>query len=313
MTESEFQEFLITVGYRYNKKSKTAFNSFEGFHTMISFKENEKRYIVTLSSGVRERPKLDGMLKTFSAENKDFVIKTAYTDHRVEMILRMTVDSEIDREHLKEVSRFMTELYKSGCINPVCRICSRDRKTGIYVIGQELVPVCSSCITRKRRLYEKRRDMFDKKVQNMPAGIAGALFGAMLGASLYILLYQLFPSFGTTALLIVCGAFAGFVVTGNRATRKSAVICFIMSCVVFFAAEYASLVAGLAVLIEREGGGIAVTEAIQVTNANFADMNNISLVLPEILIGIAVMAAAGIVYFLKRNYTRPLTISKNIL
>ncbi len=313
MTESEFQEFLITVGYRYNKKSKTAFNSFEGFHTLISFRESEKRYVVTLSAGVKDMSALLGKLRSFAADGKDYVIKSAYNNRQIEMILKMTVDSEIDREHLKNVSRFMTELYKSGCINPQCRVCSRNRKTGLYVIGRELVPVCTSCITRKRRLYEKRRDMFEKKTQNMPAGLFGALFGAMLGASLYVLFYQLFPSFGTTALLIICGAFSGFVVTGNRATRKSAVICFVLSCIVFAAAEYVSLVAGLAVLIEREGGGIAVTEAIQVTNSSFTDMNYLLAILPELGVGLAVMAIVGVVYFLKRKYTRPLTISKNVL
>ena len=48
MTESEFQEFMITVGYRYNEKTKTAFNSFEGFRNLIVFNEKENRYSLAL-------------------------------------------------------------------------------------------------------------------------------------------------------------------------------------------------------------------------------------------------------------------------
>ena len=44
MTESEFQEFMITVGYRYNEKTKSAFNSFEGFKTIIEFSQKDNKY-----------------------------------------------------------------------------------------------------------------------------------------------------------------------------------------------------------------------------------------------------------------------------
>ena len=314
MTEAEFQEFLITVGYRYNKKSKTAFNTFEGFHTMICFKDKEKRYSVTLDAGVNDRTKLREMLSSYSSENKGYVLKASYSRKKlIEITVKMTVDSETDREHLKQLSHFMTELYKSGVIFPVCRVCGRNRKTGIYVIGTELTPVCDNCITRKRRIYEKRVDSFEKKTQNMPGGIFGALYGGCFGASVYVLLYQFLPSWGIFAALIAIGAYGGFVVTGNRATRKSAVICFILSVLIFAAAEYAALVAAMSVLIEREGGGIAVTEAMQATNASLGDMGYLGGILIELGIGIAAMAVIGIVYFMKRVYTRPLKISKNIL
>ena len=50
MTESEFQEFMITVGYRYNEKLKFAFNSFEGFKTVIKFSENKNKYSLTVKA-----------------------------------------------------------------------------------------------------------------------------------------------------------------------------------------------------------------------------------------------------------------------
>lgn len=316
MTEGEFQEFLIKVGYRYNKKSKTAFNSFEGFHTLIRFMENEKRYLVQLDAFADDRPVLEKMLRDFSAEGKDHVTKAAYKKRIVEISIKMTVDSQIDREHLEGLARFMMTLYKSGAIRPLCRVCARGRKTGLYVIGQELEPVCDSCITRKRRLYERRVDMFEKKQQNMPAGIAGALFGAILGSSLYVLLYQLWTGFGLYAALIALGAFAGFVVAGSRATKKSAVVCYILSVIVFAAAEYTAIVTALAIQIEREGGGIAVAEAMQVTNTYLTDPSYSSYIwtiLIELAVGVVVMALIGLGYFLKRRYTRPLKISKNVL
>jgi len=313
LTESEFQEFLITVGYRYNKKSKSAFNSYEGFHTIIEFRTSENRYAVSLSAQVENQDDLSERLKEFLVSNKDFVTRAAYKNRMIRISVKMTVDSETDRERLKKVTSFMMELCKSETLTPMCRVCSRNRKTGLYVVGTELMPICDRCIIRKRKQYEHRRDMFEKKKQNMPAGIFGAIFGAALGASMYVLIYQLFSFWGIPAGFIAAFSFCGFVVTGERATRLSAVICGFISFIFFLAAEYVALVAGMSILIEREGGGIAVTEAMEMTNISFTDMSYLNTIIFELIVGTVVMILIGIVYFLKRSYTRPLKISKNVL
>ena len=74
-----------------------------------------------------------------------------------------------------------------------------------------------------------------------------------------------------------------------------------------------ALVAGMSILIEHEGGGIAVTEAMEMTNISLTDISYLKAILLEIAVGSAVMIAVGVVYFLKRMLTRPLKISKNIL
>lgn len=316
MTESEFQEFMITVGYRYCEKAATAFNSFEGFHTRIQFNEKEKRYSLLLSAGTNtsnDAIDVQNMLKEFSALHKNCITKAVYADKKININLKMTVDSEIDKNELKETAKFIIELCKSEKIIPLCSVCFRNKKTGLYIVGRELMPMCDLCVARKRRRYEYKKNVFDKKTQNMPAGIAGAVFGALLGAAVYVLLYQFLNMYGTGSLFIVFLSFVGFVVTGQRATRKSAVICEIISAVIFVMAEYISLVANMSILIEQKGGGIAVSEAIQATNMSFGDMSFLFSAGLDIAIGFAVMAIAGLVYFLKRKYTRPLKISKNIL
>ena len=316
MTESEFQEFMITVGYRYCEKAATAFNSFEGFHTRIQFNEKEKRYSLLLSAGTNtsnDTIDVQNMLKEFSALHKNYITKAVYADKKININLKMTVDSEIDKNELKETAKFIIGLCKSEKIIPVCSVCLHNKKTGLYIVGRELMPMCDLCVSRKRRRYEYKKNVFDKKTQNMPAGIAGAVFGALIGAAVYVLLYQLLPMYGTGSLLIVFLSFVGFVVTGQRATRKSAVICEIISAVIFVMAEYISLVANMSILIEQKGGGIAVSEAIQVTNMSFGDMSFLFAAGLDIAIGFAVMAIVGLAYFLKRKYTRPLKISKNIL
>ncbi|MDD6490259.1 MAG: hypothetical protein PUG48_10725 [Clostridia bacterium] len=316
MTESEFQEFIITVGYRYCEKAKTAFNSFEGFHTRIQFSEKEKRYSLVLSAitnNSNDAIDVQNMLKEFSSEHKNYITKAIYSDKKISINLKMTIDSAIDKNELKEIAKFITELCKSGKIIPVCSVCFRNKKTGLYIVGRELMPMCDFCVERKRQRYEHRKNLFDKKTQNMPAGIAGAVFGALLGAALYVLLYQLLFVFGIGSLFIIVLSFVGFVVTGQRATKKSAVVCEIISAVVFLIAEYVALVANMSILIEQKGGGIAVSEAIQAINMSFMDMSFLVAAGFDILTGFAVMAIAGLVYFLKRKYTRPLKISKNIL
>ncbi len=313
VTEGEFQEFLITVGYRYNSKTKMGFNTFEGFHAMIGFYSVENRYTLSLGADADNLTALFEKIKAFAGQNKAFVSKAGYKDRQIRMNIKMTVDSDIDREHLKEITRFVTELCKSGIITPLCRICSKNKKTGMYIIGSELMPVCDKCIERKRKQYERRRDMFEKKKQNMPAGIGGAVFGAILGASVYVLLYQFWTGFGIWAGIIVSCIFGGYVVAGKRATKLSAVICEIIAGITLLAAEYTAMVANMAISIERNGGGIAVTEAIESTNSTFSDYSILNAFVMEVLIGIGVMVVIGIIYFLKRKFTRPSKISKNLL
>lgn len=119
--------------------------------------------------------------------------------------------------------------------------------------------------------------------------------------------------YGIGSGFIISLSFAGFVVTGKRATKLSAVICTVISVLIFAAAEYAAIVANMAILIEQQGGGIALSEAIEATNSGFGDNYYTGTVLLDIGIGIAVMLIIGFAYFLKRKYTRPLKISKNIL
>ena len=69
----------------------------------------------------------------------------------------------------------------------------------------------------------------------------------------------------------------------------------------------------MAVLIERAGGGIAVSEAMDVINASFTDFQYLMPIINNVIIGSLLMAAVGVIYFLKRNFTRPFKISKNVL
>ena len=313
MTESEFQEFMIKVGYRYNEKLKFAFNSFEGFKTVIKFSENKNKYSLTVKASTSSIAELKKKLKNYETEHKNYVAKAKYSNRYIKIDIKMTIDSDIDKEELKQLVHFMTELFKAEILEPLCEVCSRSRKTGLYIVGTRPVAICDNCLSRKKRQYEIRKNKFIKKKQNMGLGLIGAVFGAVFGACIYILLYQFIPTFGTGGLMVIIPSFIGFVVTGRRATVKSAVICAMISGIVFLIAEYLAIVASMAILIERNGGGIAVSEAIDVINVSLSDISYIMPVIIDTITGFGFMVITGIVYFLKRALTRPLKISNNIL
>ena len=316
MTKSEFQEFMITVGYRYHEKTRTAFNSFEGFKTMIEFAEQDNRYELSLDCVCKSSERLMSLkkkLRAYGAEHKSAVTRAEYHKKKIIIFVKMTIDSDIDKDELKALVHFITKLCKSGRIEPVCCVCARNRKTGVYIVGRKMSALCDSCVNRKRRLYEKRRSLFLNKTQCMPGGIMGAVFGACFGAAVYVLLYQLIPMYGTGGVIVGILSFLGFILTGNLATKKSAVICEIISALIFIAAEYISLVVKTALLIERNGGGIAISKSIGKTNTFLSDGDYLLRHLVETGTGLILIAAAGIIYLLKRNHTRPMKISKNLL
>ncbi len=313
MTESEFQEFMITVGYRYNEKTKSAFNSFEGFKTIIEFSQKDNKYFLRVKAGTDDLKTLSRKLKNYASAHKNHVTKAKYSDRHIKISIRMTIDSDIDKNELKQLVHFMTEMFKSGMIKPLCAVCSRERKTGLYVVGTRLTPMCDKCLARKLRQYEIRKNKFVTKKQNMVLGLIGAVFGAALGASVYILLYQLIPTFCMGGVLVIIPSFIGFVVTGKRATIQSAVICAVLSWLIYILAEYVAIIANMAVLIEQAGGGIAVSEAVNVINSSLADTLYLMPIIDTVIKSSLLMVLTGIIYFLKRNFTRPFKISKNIL
>lgn len=315
MTESEFQEFIITMGYRYHEKTKTAFNTFEGFHNMIDFREQENRYALRLSCTVNgvETGAILEELKHFQSEHKESVVKVGFKHRQITVEMKMTIDSDIDKEELKALVHFMTVLCKSDKLIPLCGVCGRQRKTGVYIVGREMVPICDACVARKRRLYEKRRDLFEKKQQSMAFGLCGAVFGAVLGGLLNVLLYQLLPIGGLWSIPTAILAFMGFVVTGRRATKKSGIICTVIAMLFYALSQYAAVVLETAILIEREGGGIAVAEAMNITHSGLTDSSYRIDFLVGIAIGCGLIIAVGVAYFLKRKFTRPMKISKNLL
>ncbi len=316
MTENEFQECMITLGYRYHKKTKTAFNSFEGFHCLIQFGQKENRYILRLDCEPQSNQDLEGLkntLRQYREHHKEYVVRIHYGRRQILISLRKTIDSEIDREQLRALVHFLTELCKSDQLHPLCRVCARKKKTGVYAMGKELVPICDSCIVRKRRLFERRRDLFEKKKQCMAGGLIGAVFGAMLGALIHVLLYQYFPLYGLSGALVAVLCFMGFVVTGKRANKISAVICAVIAALAFLLAEYLSVVLQTAIDIERQGGGIAVSEAIDIIRQSVEAPEGLQPYVTDTCVGIGAIVLVGFLYFLKRRYTRPTRLSKNLL
>ena len=158
MTESEFQEFMITVGYRYNEKLKFAFNSFEGFRTVIKFSENKNRYFLTVKTGTSSIAELKKKLQNYELEHKNYVSRAKYSKKYIKIDIKMTIDSDIDKEELKQLVHFMTELFKSEILEPLCEVCSRPRKTGLYIVGTEPSAICDNCLSRKKRQYEIRKN-----------------------------------------------------------------------------------------------------------------------------------------------------------
>ena len=71
---------MITVGYRYEKKSKSAFNSFEGFRTIIEFNKKDNKYSLRVKAGTDDISLLKQKLKSYADSHKNHVIKAKYAD-----------------------------------------------------------------------------------------------------------------------------------------------------------------------------------------------------------------------------------------
>lgn len=274
MTESEFEEFIITLGMKYYAPDDTAYGYVEGFQMILRFLERQRRYVLLIGAGSENNSqKLNGLLHKFATDRKSKVMYAQFEENTIQVCIKMTVDSEIDRLSIKDCIGAVFCFCKELEISPFCKYCGKQKRSQFYTIGGEFDAMCEECFNLKSPSADKKLKKKNRK-QKFGLGLTGAFAGAFVGNIVYVLLYILGFKMGLGGMVIVLAALFGFILSGKRHSKKSVAACMGLSWIFLLLAEYISNIAAFALDVYNLGGSWAIGEAVAWVNTH--------LVLPEV-------------------------------
>ncbi len=320
MTESEFEEFVITLGMQYYKPSAAAHGRIDGFETILRFSQRQGRYILSIGAGTEEKDKeheLNGQLNRLAAENNK-IFFARFENHVLQIDMKMTVNSEIDRSTIKDSIGKALGFCKDLKMVPYCKYCGQPKRIGFFTLGGTFDTMCEDCFNVKSSALDAKLKKRNQKTR-FGRGFLGSIVALALGTVLYIILYLFNIRLGLGSIILIFGALFAFAFWGRRHTFKSVLVCMVLSWLFLLAAEYLSYITEFAAeLIEEMGVPYAdffwaVNEAVYWLNTHILTWSVYSSLLLNIGIGTGLILIFGTSFAIGyKFYCRPYIKSERI-
>lgn len=139
-----------------------------------------------------------------------------------------------------------------------CQLCGTEYDVSSYEVNGTPHFLCSTCARQSMNQMEAERQSKLSVDSNLPLGIIGAL----IGAALWVLIYQIGVIAGLAGIAIFLGAMKGYSILGKNVDRKGVVVCVLITIVMIFLANEFSI--RLAVYLAARG---------QHAHMSFAEIN----------------------------------------
>lgn len=223
----DYQLLSALIGLSFNKKSKTFYGQKEGFPVIVHDATVKKTnlFLVIVSA----RPTTEGLtindVRQFIAENPFSTLEPKQS--QVAMLIKSSQYPEELYQTIQKSINTLVSLLQSKRYEPCCASCGQNVGTSVYSISDAhlndtYLSLCPACINSVKinMAYDRQ-----KKHENVLGGIAGALLGSVIGATLILLLALLgWISVILGFVMAVC-TFKGYVLLGKKMTKKGIVIC----------------------------------------------------------------------------------------
>ena len=122
-----------------------------------------------------------------------------------------------------------------------CQMCGAEYDVSSYDVNGAPHFLCSTCARQSMNQMEAERQSKLSVDSNLPLGIIGALIGSLLGAALWVFIYQGGYIAGLAGLAIFVGAMKGYSILGKNVDRKGVVVCVIITIIMIFLANEFSI------------------------------------------------------------------------
>lgn len=245
-----YQKFLKKLaeetGLSYYEKAMTLYGRYNGH--IFSVKRMDGNYTCVQAS-----------VRVFGqVPNKEFVqslarssksISKAYFDNnKICFQIAGLTEKKIFANVIATLDLISAELTRSGAVD-VCEHCgSTTEDIHPYGFDTEIHHYCCSCAAGAERIEVEKIIEAESVEENVPAGVVGALLGALGGAAVILLISQLgyYAAIGGIAMAFL--SFFGYEKLGKKLSTKGIIITTVIMILMVFAACYVDF----ALMIQKE-------------------------------------------------------------
>lgn len=237
MARGNLMAFSQEAGMVYDKKRKSAYGSFNGYQVVIQDVINQKLFVVSMNvnGGTPEQANaIAQYLLTLSQQNPN--VKFANFDaNSISISVKSRVKNNI--ENLKEVLNAVTSYFRSNSMVSCCKICGTQTDLAMFSINGNCVSMCNNCFEKAQVELSSAQQEIKKKKGNIVTGLVGALFGALIGVALWVLIYQVGRIAAIVGLVLVVCTIKGYEKFGGKLNVGGIVISLIIAIGMLFLAE----------------------------------------------------------------------------
>ncbi|MBQ3864642.1 MAG: hypothetical protein II781_02260 [Clostridia bacterium] len=224
-----------TCGLTYDRENNFIYGPFNGFTVFIQRSSNSAAYhqisLTVANNGIAISKK---ELKEIAKTSNKLVKANQVAGFYASFLVRLGNDAYTAAQVLRDALGYLTnELQTRGYCN-VCEHCAQMKETAPYVVGGQIRLLCPECFESvSQNLNElARRDA--ETPENVPAGIVGALGGAIIGAVVVVLMGQLGFVSALSGLIAAVCSLKGYELLAKKLSIKGIII----SCVLMLVMLY---------------------------------------------------------------------------
>jgi len=169
----------------------------------ITIKYDYASLLYNLTFNVNGNENIDALNKLLS--KKDDYLVAKYKNN----ILTITQACDHSKDIPKLINNILddtTKYLKDNKYKNICKLCSKNEKTSLVSIDDNINYVCDKCIKNIEKSYQKELEQHKKIKENIPLGIVGSIVGCIPGLLLWILLTYLMINPSVIALIIMFGS-----------------------------------------------------------------------------------------------------------
>lgn len=237
--QAMYQNMAVGMGLCYDEANNTIHGIFRNFNVVIYALDARYPYNMTVEAGaingmqlskedIKAFVKSSGFIKSFKQEGRR-VSGTFMVNRKKEQTLPSLAAA---------LNGFADYLISRGFV-PCCENCGKQVPTVGYIVGGKHAVLCDECGQAISRTMAGNAAIEDTKVENVPAGIIGAILGSLLGLLSIILISRLgYISFISGLIMGICTV-KGYELLAKKLSKKGVIISIIVMCIMTYVADRA--------------------------------------------------------------------------